>query len=71
MIPSAHIRISVVFRDPRDVVISELRMRHRDKESNTYELNSFIYERFEVNIIGIESNVRVHLYHLAPLLNTL
>lgn len=52
--PYNFVRISVVFRDPREVVISEHRMRiEHYKKMDTSELNPFIYERFEV-IIWIE-----------------
>ena len=54
-------RTSVVFRDPREVVISEHRMRievyHWARK--TAELNPFIYERFEVHIIGGKTGVKL------------
>ncbi|CAM9551062.1 unnamed protein product [Ascophyllum nodosum] len=51
MMPSrdpAVLRMAVVFRDPRDIVISERRMRiGAYKEKNIPELTPFIYKRFE------------------------
>ena len=39
-----------MFRDPRDIVVSEHRMRIEVYEKNdTAELSPFIYQRFEVN----------------------
>ena len=53
----ALIRMAIVFRDPRDVIISEHRMRigvfH---EANTSDIAPFIFERFEVNV-GIRISV--------------
>ena len=42
--------MSVVFKDPRDVVIYEHMMRIDKKEKDIPELIPFIYERFEVNV---------------------
>ena len=44
-------RMAVVFRDPRNVVISERRMRTGDNYSlfaNVQYLNDFIHKRFQV-----------------------